>query len=336
MKQKLSRRQVLIGMGVGGASLFFPRLPAGPFSRRDVNGLAEDFRRSSREGALPIAARAMAAGADTTTLLAAVFMAGVTEIRPRSVGQKLHALMMVSSTFELAQLSSPEQARLAVLWNLDDVKRSQARDVREGDWRLPPRPQVSFPSEEVARKEFTVAMSAWDEQRADRALVGLLPFHNHRTFFEILWPIAMNSYVDLGHKVIFGVQVERVLRRIGWQYAEPVLRSLIYGLLYVGPDGRQTDTFERGLSLPSLPTVAWKEKPSQSEALLRQLRGAKPDEAQDLVFAAFADGIGPATIWDGLRLYAAVVFQRRPRSAVRRHGPVHPVTEINAFGYKQK
>ena len=336
---KPSRRQILIGMTIGGASLFLPRLPAGLFSRPEaveVNGLAEEFRRASREGALPIAAGAMAAGADTTTLLAAVFMAGITEIRPRSVGQKLHALMMVSSTFELAQISSPEEARLAVLWNLDDVKRSQARDVREGDWHLPPRPVVSFASEEKARREFFDAMSAWDDQRADSALVGLLPFHNHVSFFEILWPMVMSSYVDLGHKVIFGVQVERVLRRIGWQYAEPVLRSLIYGLLYVEAGERKTESFERSLSrLPDLPAKPWqgKEDPSQSASILGQLRQASANKAQDLVMAALAAGIGPATLWDGLRLYAAELFHRRPRSALRRHGPVHPVTEVNAFAY---
>ena len=38
-------------------------------------------------------------------------------------------------------------------------------------------------------------------------------------------------------------------------------------------------------------------------------------------------------MWDGLRLYASEIFHRRPASAARRHGPVHGVTEVNAFAY---
>lgn len=86
---------------------------------------------------------------------------------------------------------------------------------------------------------------------------------------------------------------------------------------------------------PTLPAdwLPGLEDPQQSEVLLRRLRDCDPGQAQKLVAAAFRDGLGPATVWDGLRLYASELLHRRPKSAARRHGPVHGVTEVNAFAY---
>ena len=56
-------------------------------------------------------------------------------------------------------------------------------------------------------------------ERADRAVTGLLPHVDPDSLFELLWPYAARCYVDIGHKIIFGAQVERALRRIGWGHA---------------------------------------------------------------------------------------------------------------------
>ena len=117
------------------------------------------------------------------------------------------------------------------LWTIEDFKRSQARDVREeGDWKLPPRPDVSFDGERAARRELHAAMNAWDAERADRAIVGLMAYHDRASLFELLWPYGQRCYVDIGHKVIFVANGWRTLRTMGWQHAEPVLRSLAYAL----------------------------------------------------------------------------------------------------------
>ncbi len=340
--QPLSRRDVLTSLGLGTAGLLWSpgRGAASPAAIElgDLASLAERFRQTTRDGIFDVAEQAIRAGADYRTLLGAAFVAGVHDVRPRGVGGKLHCVMMVESAFQLTASCSAREAWLAALWSVDDFKNSQQRDIGEGDWVLPPRPEVSFNNEQQARREFRAAMETWDAERADRAIVGLLPFHDRQSLFEILWPFAARCFVDIGHKIIFCAQVERVLQRLGWQHAEPALRSLVNGLLYRSDSitGSEPGVFDHGRKLAPRFPDRWldgKEAPEQSEVLLKRLRDCDATAAQQLVVDAFADGLGPATVWDGLRLYASELFHRRPRSAARRHGPVHGVTEVNAFAY---
>jgi hypothetical protein len=182
-------------------------------------------------------------------------------------------------------------------------------------------------------------MEAWDRERADRALVALLPHCDRALAFELLWPLAARSFVNIGHKIIYAAQVERVLQRIDARHLEPALRSLVDGLLYE-PGGRQTDAFERSRALARQLPGTWlegRDDPEQSRELLAQLRGCDAAQAQQLVAAAFAGGLGPATVWDGLRLYGAELFLRRTKSrpAADRAAllPVHAVTVVNALGH---
>jgi hypothetical protein len=347
----LNRRQLLRGLGGGAVgALLSPGLvrawpaaaPPGHLGElTQVKALAERVRRASREGAFDVAVSAIEAGATPATLIGAAFLTGIQEIRPRSVGGKLHAVMMVESAFQLIEKVSPQEAWLAALWTLDDCKRSQDRDVREsGDWTLPPRPKVAFSSAAHARRELLAALESWDADRADRALVGLLAFGASAAslgdLFEILRPVAARSYTDIGHKIIFCTQVERALARLGAEHREPALRSLVNGLLYEDRRGRRTEAYDRAQSLVKKFPAEWmrgKESPGESLGLLRRLRGTTSAQAQALVVSAFQAGLGPATVWDGLRLYAAEIFFRRNPSSTRRHAPVHPVTEINAFHY---
>ncbi len=340
----LNRRDAMIHLGLGTAGLLWaPNGKAaapqrGRLALNRLTDLAEELRRVPRNVALQVAARAIRAGADYQTLLGAAFMAGVHDVRPRSVGGKLHCVMMVESAFQLAATASDQQACLAALWSIDDFKNSQQRDHDEGEWVLSKRPDVRFDSEPKARRAFLAAMDAWDAEQADRALVGLLPFHDRDSFFELLWPYAARCYVDLGHKIIFCTQVERVIRRLDWRHAEPALRSLINGLLYLSDSitDSELEAFERSRQLASGLPDGWlngREDPAASAALLAELRASDSASAQKLVVGAFKAGIGPATVWDGLRLYASELFHRRPTAAARRHGPVHGVTEVNAFAY---
>ncbi len=340
MTQTLSRRDAMIQMGMGTAGLLcLPQgLVASGTELGDLSELANKIRAAPRNGAFEPAAEAIRAGADYRTLLGAAFVAGIHDVRPRSVGNKLHCVMMIDSAFQLVESATPREAWLAALWSIEDFKRSQERDRNEGEWVLPPRPDVSFASERQAHLELLKAMDDWDAERADRAVVGLLPFLDRDTLFELLWPYAARSYTDIGHKIIFCAQVERVLRRLGNEYSEAAVRSLVNGLLYLNDDvsGSEDGVFDRSRELAAEFPNGWlrgQEDPAQSESLLRQLRGRDAGQAQQLVVDAFDDGLGPATVWDGLRLYASELLHRRPKSAARRHGPVHPVTEVNAFAY---
>ncbi len=341
----MTRRDLLrrLGFGaVGAAAAPLGSALAGEPTVRldDLEELAELIRTTPRAAVLDLAARARRAGADTTTLLGAVFQAGARDIRPWHVGGKLHAVMMVESTFQLAAGMPERDAWLAALWNLDDFKRSQIRDIEDSgrDWVLPPRPATAASSEAAARKEFLAAMEAWDHQRADRAIVALLPFHDRASLFELLWPLAARSFVNIGHKIIYATQIERTLRRIEWRHAEPAVRSLVMALLFQ-PSGRMTDASARSEQLARRLPDAWlagAESPGRSLDLARELRAAGREKAQDLVVQAFRDGLGTQTVWDALRLRSAEIFSHRASSTPRRREallPVHAVTVTGAFGH---
>lgn len=342
MNTLLSRRDALIQLGAGTAGmLWFPRAVRGAseITAVGLSELADMLRETPQDEVFDKVAAAIRSGLGHETLLGAAFVAGVHDIRPRSVGGKLHAVMMVESAYQLAGASSEEEAWLAALWSVHDFKLSQERDRRGGDWVLPKRAEVSFASGEAARRELVAAMEAWDAERADRALVGLLPHADLDSLFEVLWPYGARCFVDIGHKVIFCAQVERVIRRLGGSFAEPALRSLVNGLLYLDDSlsGSEGAVFERSRELARRFPDKWlegREDPDESLALLRELRSRSDSEAaQELVVSAFKDGLGPSTVWDGLRLWASEILHRRNRSGLRRHVPVHGVTEVNAFGY---
>jgi hypothetical protein len=337
----VTRREALVGLVAMPTLVGAHRPSTGtlPSSSAALGDLALSLRRCSRYEVVDVGARALGAGAAVSDLLGAAFQAGVVDIRPRHVGGKLHAVLMVESVFQLAEATDRRSAALLALWNLDDFKASQQLDREEGDWVLPARPDVSFATEEAARREFVAAMEAWDDDRADRALVGLLPHHDRDSLFEILWPLAARSYVDIGHKMIFAAQTARVLGRIAWPTAEPALRSLVNGLLF-RPSGPETDAFERSRRLAAgLPSgwAAGRDDASQTLPLLARLRGADSEGAQKTVAAALAGGLGTGTVWDALRLGASELFLRRPLSepASDRGAllPVHAVTVTNALGY---
>jgi hypothetical protein len=247
--------------------------------------------------------------------------------------------MMVESAHQLAESASDEEAWLAAFWNLNDFKRSQQIDRLQGDWVLSPTPEVSFPNEEAGRVEFMAAMQDWDDERADRAIVGLLKHHSRESLFELIWPLASRCYVNIGHKIIYAAQIERVLRRIDWKVAEAPLRSLVSALLFVRADGPRTSAFDHSLELAAKFPDNWlagKRDSQESQAILEQLREAESEEAQQLVVTALEQGLAPESIWDGMRLYASEIFVKRPPSAPRSRStilPVHAVTVTNAFGH---
>lgn len=164
-------------------------------------------------------------------MLTALLLAGVRNIQPRPVGFKFHAVLVVNSA-HLASLSSPDSDRwLPIFWALDQFKSSQAADVREGDWTLGPVEESAVPPSHRARQAFMEAMDRWDEPAADAAIVGLARTAGANEIFELLCRYGVRDFRELGHKQIYLANSFRALEVIGWQHAEPVLRSLAYAML---------------------------------------------------------------------------------------------------------
>ena len=80
--------------------------------------------------------------------------------------------------------------------------------------------------------------------RADRAIVSLVRSASAHQIISALWEYGARDYRNIGHKAIFVANTWRTLQTIGWQHAEPALRSLVLGLLW-GTDDRLGSPHDR-------------------------------------------------------------------------------------------
>ena len=199
----------------------------------DIEPLVRLLEETPRDRLLEeVASRIRSGQLSYRRVLAALLLAGVRNVEPRpSVGFKFHAVLVVNSA-HLASLSSPDEDRwLPIFWALDYFKSSQARDVREGNWTMAPVDESAVPDAMKAREQFVQAMDRWDEKAADSAVAGLSRTAGSNQLFEIFARYGARDFRSIGHKAIFVANSWRTLQCIGWQHAEPVLRSLSYALL---------------------------------------------------------------------------------------------------------
>jgi hypothetical protein len=276
-------------------------------------------------------------GTSYRNVLAALLLAGVRNIQPRPVGFKFHAVLVVNSA-HLASVNSPEPDRwLPIFWALDQFKASQARDVREGDWTLGAVDESAVPPSHAARLAFTSALEKWDESAADVATAGLVRSAKSQEVFDLFCRYGARDFRDLGHKAIYVANSWRTLDAIGWQHAEPVLRSLAYALQFheggnpADRDAPADRPGRRNHGLLRTIRADWREgrlDPDATRVMLRTLREASADAAADLVVETLNRGVAPRSIWDALFAGAAELLMRRPGIAT-----LHAVTTANALHY---
>jgi hypothetical protein len=271
-------------------------------------------------------------------VLAALLLAGVRNVQPRpSVGHKFHAVLVVNSA-HIASLASPDTDRwLPVFWALDYFKSSQAQDVREGNWTMAPVDESAVPPARKARKAFAAAMDDWDESAADAAVAALARSAGSNEVYELFFRYGARDFRSIGHKAIYVANSCRTLQCIGWQHAEPVLRSLAYALLMheAGNPARRDDAADRpwkkNLERAARISEGWtggKPDPSASADLLTTLRKGSDDDACDQVVELLNRGVAPQSIWDALFDGAGELLLRQPGIV-----SLHAVTSTNALHY---
>jgi hypothetical protein len=306
----------------------------------ELEPLVRLLEETPRERLLEEVAQRVKQGLPYRELLAALLLAGVRNIQPRPVGFKFHAVLVVNSA-HLASLASPEADRwLPIFWALDHFKDSQARDVREGDWTMGPVKESLAPAPAKARQAFTDALDNWDEAAADAATAGLARSAKPAEMFELFCRYGARDFRDIGHKAIYVANAWRTLEHIGWQHAEPVLRSLAYALLYhEGDNPARRDAapdrpWRRNLTLIS--KIRPERQPGQPSPaavteMLAALRAASADETCDQVIAQLNRGVAPQSLWDAFFLSAGELLMRRPGIVA-----LHAVTSANAlyFAYQ--
>jgi hypothetical protein len=355
MAPQFSRRRFLTSAAAGSAVLGLgdldflcglPRLSAADLQpepgrvrlRPEIEPLVTLIEDTPRNQLLEEIAAHIRRGASYKDLLAALMLAGVCNVQPRpSVGFKFHAVLVVNSA-HLASLASPDSERwLPLFWALDNFKSAQAQNQKESGWRMKPVDESKVPSARKAREAFTSAMDQWDEQAADAAVAGLARTAGAQEVFELFTRYGARDFRDIGHKAIYVANSWRTLQTIGWQHAEPVLRSLTFALLK--QDGTNPSTADlppdrpgrKNGELASRIRADWADgKPSREATvnLLAALRQAKADEAPLLVAYELNRGTSPQAVWDALFLGAGELLLRQPGIVA-----LHAVTSTNALRY---
>jgi len=303
----------------------------------EIEPLVRLLEDTPREQLLEQVAARIHQGTSYREVLIALLLAGVRNVQPRPVGFKFHAVLVVNSA-HLASISSPDELRwLPIFWALDNFKSAQAADVREGNWTMAPVDESAVPPAHKARAAFIDAMDQWDEQAVDVAVVGLARTVGANELFELFARYGARDFRDIGHKAIFVANSWRTLTAMGWQYAEPVLRSLAYALVDRGRDGPPDSDapadrpWRRNAELARHIRAEWQEgKPDDAATseFLAALRTSSDEEAPQLVVDMLNRGVAPQSIWDALLVGAGEILARAPGIVA-----LHTVTSSNALRF---
>jgi hypothetical protein len=307
----------------------------------EIEPLVQLIEETRRELLLEEVAGRIQKGTTYPEILAALLLAGVRSIQPRPVGFKFHAVLVVNSA-HLASLSSPDTDRwLPIFWALDHFKGSQAADVREGDWTMGPVEESRIPPSHKARQAFIEAMDNWDEAAADAAIVGLARTAGSHEIFEILCRYGVRDFREIGHKQIYVANSFRTLEVIGWQHAEPVLRSLAYALLDRDRDRDKGNPakldlpadrpFRRNLENVRQIRDGWLDGKPDADAtaeMLQAIRQGSAADTSELAIKLLNQGVAPQSVFDALFDGAGELLMQSPGIL-----SLHATTFTNAAHY---
>jgi hypothetical protein len=351
MNDGTTRRRFLQSAAAGGAMLGSTGLsstgraqdaesvPAGivPLSP-DIEPLVKLLEETPRSELVEVVAERIQGGLNYPHVLAALLLAGVRNVEPRpSVGFKFHAVLVVQSV-HLASLAAAEQDRwLPIFWALDYFKDSQARDERERGWTMAPVDESAAPSADKAQSVFVNSMERWNEPATDAAVASLARTADPVWIWEQFFRLGSRDFRSIGHKVIDVANSHRVLQVIGWQYAEPILRSLAYALL-MHENGNPADNdlapdrpWRRNQMLADRIPDDWQRQTNEDgvvTALVETLRTESDAQAAASVVRLLNDGASPAAIWEAM-------FVAANELVVRQSGIValHAMTTTNSMHY---
>ena len=305
----------------------------------DIEPLVRLLEETPREKLLEEVGSRIRKGTSYREIVAALLLAGVKNVQPRpSVGFKFHAVLVVNSA-HLASISSPDEQRwLPIFWAIDYFKSSQAQDEKEGNWTMAPVDESRVPPPHKALQAFTDAMDRWDEAAADTAVAGLARTAGANELFDIFARYGCRDFRSIGHKAIYVANSWRTLNTVGWQYAEPVLRSLAYALLArEGASNPAEGDLEpdrpgrKNLALARKFRDDWQTGKVDSHAthdLLSTIYGGDSDDLCNQVLETINRGVAPQSVWDALLVGSGELLMRQPGIV-----GIHTLTSTNAMRY---
>jgi hypothetical protein len=305
------------------------------------NGIEPTVRlleETPREKLLEEVAARIKGGLSYRELLAALQLAGVRNVQPRpAVGFKFHAVLVINSA-HLASLASPDSDRwLPIFWALDRFKSAQAETAKGTGWRMGAVDESKVPPADKARGAFVRAMDEWNEEEADAAAAALARSAGRNEAFELFARYGARDFRDIGHKAIYVANSFRTLECIGWQHAEPVLRSLAYALLKrekenpAKADLAPDRPWRLNVELVKKVRADWPNgKPSKeaTAALISTFRTASDQEACEAIVKTINEGVAVSSVWDAVLAASGELLMRKPGIVA-----LHSVTSSNALRF---
>ena len=310
--------------------------------RDDIRPLVQLLEDTPRERCFDRVAEELRRGLPYRDFLAALYLAGIRNVNPQPPGFKFHCVFVIHAAHQMSLDASPANRLMSLFWALDNFKVAQQKDADQGDFQLQP-VTGRLPSATRAWQEFRSAMEDWDAPRADRAMVALVRSASAHEIISGLWEYGARDYRNIGHKAIFVTNTWRTLQTIGWQHAEPALRSLVLGLLDYGQEQRVNGFAFEDQTYRS--NLRW------AKTLSTQVDGDRGHSADDLgatqsLLALLRDSDDAARVcrqlavelqsercttqqaWDAIHLAAGELMMRQPGIF-----GIHTVTSSSALRY---
>lgn len=310
----------------------------------DIEPIVRVIEETPRERIFEAAAGLLRARVGYRQFMAALYLAGIRNVDPRTAGSRFHCVYVINSAHLLALESPAHERLLPLFWALDDFKGAQASRPR------PMGPLVKrTPSGADAVAALRAAVQAWDRDAAEVALAGMARTCGAAEAFEELWRLGARDFRPIGHKAIFVTNTWRTLQTIGWQHAEPAFRALGQalagngtqfenGLRYDDQCHRENEELIRAHSAALPPD--WADDAASgaaadsamAAALLAPMRaGSASTACRDALALLTGSKARAGAIWDVVHLAAAEFMLRRGDI-----GDLHAVTSVNAlhFGFR--
>jgi hypothetical protein len=306
----------------------------------DIEGLVQLIETTPREEVLEKVAARVQGGTPYQEVLAALFLAGIRNVQPRpAVGFKFHCVLCINSCHLASQAGPDDDRWLPIFWALDYFKSAQADEARQSGWKMSPVNESRVPTASQARSLFIDAMDRWDVEQADAAVAGLVRTAGAMEVFQLFSQYAARDFRSIGHKAIYLANGWRTLQVIGWQYAEPVMRSLAFALL-----NAEANQNPAQLDLPA--DRPWRQQvellagewPSDwlggtvdsgaTRDLIAQFRSSDPHAAARSAYEVVQKGVSPQSVWDAVFVGSGELLMRQP-GIVGLHG----LTTANALHF---
>lgn len=270
-------------------------------------------------------------------LVKALLSAGVSQIEPRPVGFKYHAVLMVDAARRLslqAEGGATKASWIPLLWNVDYFKHSQARSQTSSNWQLASASE-QLPALPESQKLFFDSMQNKTWLQADQAITRLGRSASLYQVFESMLYWAIKDFHSIGHKAVLLAGIWRCLEYAGWRESETILRGTAFALLADGavvadeaPGWWLEDFPLNRARLSDIPDQAFSLSISTAQTIemVKALQSAQPDESRALAVSGLRAGGSLVSLWDAVFLSAADAVMKRPSIPM-----LHCVTVSHAF-----